>query len=49
MHDPVLPLNIESDVQGGVKTMAEALLNVLEGLDGIELSKLKEFVEKEAQ
>ena len=48
VHDPVLPLNIESDVPGGVKFMAEALLNVLEGTEGIDLIKLKMFVEKEA-
>ena len=47
VHDPVLPLNIESDVPGGVKFMAEALLNVLDGIEGIDLGKLKMFVEKE--
>ena len=46
VHDPVLPLNIESDVPGGVKFMAEALLNVLDGTEGIDLSKLKMFIEK---
>ena len=46
VHDPVLPLNLESDVPGGVKTMAEALLNVLSDAEGITLDKLKAFIEQ---
>ena len=46
VHDPVLPLNIESDVAGGVKQMGQALLSVLSGAEGIDLEKLKRFVEK---
>ena len=45
VHDPVLPLNIESDVEGGVKEMAEALLNVLNGEENVNLSRLIEFVQ----
>jgi phosphomannomutase len=41
VHDPVLPLNVESDVPGGLKTMLNALLAVLEGCEGIDLSSLK--------
>ncbi len=44
VHDPVLPLNIESDVAGGAKRIAAALLAVLDGTEGIDLSKLREFV-----
>ena len=44
VHDPVLPLNIESDVEGGVKQMAAALLSVLSGAEGINLTCLDEFV-----
>lgn len=48
VHDPVLPLNLESDVPGGAVTMARALLNVLEGSEGIDLSKLQHYInEKE--
>ncbi len=45
VHDPVLPLNIESDVKGGVKRMAEALYAVLDGAEGIDLGKLRDFIE----
>lgn len=46
VHDPVLPLNLESDVKGGVRSMAEALLRVLSGTEGIDLSKLEAFIKK---
>lgn len=44
VHDPVLPLNLESDVVGGVKTMARALYQVLSPGTGIDLSKLLHFI-----
>ena len=40
VHDPVLPLNVESDVPGGLKTMLSALRNVLNGCEGIDLTNL---------
>ena len=46
VHDPVLPLNCESDVPGGVKQMLKALLNVLDGTEGIDLSALRAAVEQ---
>lgn len=45
VHDPVLPLNLESDVQGGVRQMAKALCAVLEGSEGIDLSKLENYIQ----
>ena len=45
VHDPVLPLNIESDVPGGVKEMARALHGVLCGVAGIDLEKLTQFIQ----
>jgi phosphomannomutase len=45
VHDPVMPLNAESDVAGGVKQMLLALYNVLKGTDGIDLTALKQAVE----
>ena len=48
VHDPVLPLNCESDVPGGVRKMLQALLNVLEGCEGIDLSALREVADKQA-
>ena len=40
LHDPVVPINIESDVPGGVKIMAAQLLTVLTGAAGVELAPL---------
>lgn len=48
VHDPVLPLNVESDVAGGVKTMLQALLAVLENCEGIDLSNLKAVLSEQA-
>ena len=45
VHDPVMPLNIESDVKGGVLTMARALYGVLEGSADLELKGLRELIE----
>ena len=42
VHDPVLPLNVESDVPGGVKQMLSALLHVLEGIPDVDLTNLQE-------
>ncbi|MBE5781745.1 MAG: phosphomannomutase/phosphoglucomutase [Clostridiales bacterium] len=44
VHDPVLPLNLESDVDGGVKYMASALLQVLSAAEGIDLTALQQFI-----
>ena len=44
VHDPVLPLNAESDIPGGVKTMLTALLGVLENTEGIDLTALRDAV-----
>ena len=41
VHDPVLPLNVESDVPGGVSTMLKALYEVLKDASGIDLDPLK--------
>ncbi len=42
VHDPVLPLNAESDVEGGIRMILKALYEVLKDLEGINLSNLKE-------
>ncbi|MDD6683181.1 MAG: phosphomannomutase/phosphoglucomutase [Clostridiales bacterium] len=44
VHDPVLPLNLESDVKGGVQYMASALLKVLSAAEGIDLANLEAFI-----
>lgn len=41
VHDPVLPLNAESDTEGGVKEMLSALYSVISTIEGIDLSNLK--------
>ena len=46
VHDPVMPLNIESDVEGGAKQMAEALYRLLQGEEGVDLSVLESFIGK---
>ena len=46
VHDPVLPLNCESDVPGGVKTMLSMLLEVLRKVPGIDLSPLEAWLQK---
>ncbi|MBQ4577515.1 MAG: phosphomannomutase/phosphoglucomutase [Clostridia bacterium] len=44
LHDPLLPLNIESDVPGGVLTIAKELARFLLSCDGLDTVKLAEFV-----
>ena len=48
LHDPVMPLNAESDVPGGVKTMLTELYTVLKNCDYIELDlePLRKLVEE---
>ena len=41
VHDPVMPLNVESDVAGGVKLILAALYEALKGLEGIDLQPLQ--------
>ena len=46
VHDPVLPLNVESDVPGGVKQMLQSLYQVISGCAGIDLSPIEEQLDK---
>ncbi len=45
VHDPVLPLNVESDVPGGVKTMLKGLYEVLRDCEGIDFAPLMKEIE----
>ena len=36
LHEPIMPLNIESDREGGNRVMAETLAGILEKAEGIE-------------
>lgn len=44
LHDPLLPLNIESNVSGGVKKIAEELYAFLKNYDKLDLSPLSKFL-----
>lgn len=46
VHDPILPLNMESDSKGGVRTIAEEANAFLKKESGIDLSPLEEFLRK---
>jgi hypothetical protein len=43
VHDPVMPLNLESDTAGGNVAMARALLGFLRGRGGLDLAALERF------
>ena len=43
VHDPVIPLNIESDSAGGCKIIANNLLEFFSRTDGLDLSPLKTY------
>ena len=46
VHDPVMPLNAESDVPGGVKRMLSELCALLEGVETLDLGPLKAAIGK---
>ena len=43
LHDPLLPLNIESDCTGGAKVIAKELVGFIAGYDKLEASKFIDF------
>ena len=44
LHDPVLPLNIESEVKGGVKEIAKRISEFLKTIEKIDYSKLSGYI-----
>ncbi len=44
LHDPVLPLNIESEVSGGVKKIAEKISEFLKGFNNIDYSSILKYI-----
>jgi phosphomannomutase len=46
VHDPVLPLNVESDVPGGMKYMLESLLKAIGSAPGIDIQPIREELDK---
>lgn len=41
VHDPVMPMNFESDRQGGIDEMIKLIKPFFEGFDGLDISALK--------
>lgn len=46
VHDPVLPINFESDSKGGNLVMAEKLYHLLEKYEFLDLTKLIEYIQQ---
>ncbi len=44
LHDPIMPLNIESNEKGGNKIIAQKLYNFLKGYEGLVLDNLKNYL-----
>ncbi len=42
VHDPVLPLNVESDVPGGMRYMLESLLEAVKDAPGIDVQPIRD-------
>ena len=45
LHDPVLPLNVESDSPGGVRVIAEALRDFLQTQAGVDAGPLQSYLD----
>lgn len=46
LHDPVIPINIESESNGGVTTIAQGLIKFLRGFDKLDLSEIDSWLNK---
>ncbi|MBR7174668.1 MAG: hypothetical protein IKD50_09600 [Clostridia bacterium] len=44
VHDPVLPVNCESDVNGGVKKILKNLFDIIQDIEGIDISSLERAI-----
>ena len=44
VHDPIMPLNMESNVQGGVRQIAEQLAVFLSTQEGLDISPMERFL-----
>lgn len=45
VHDPIMPINFESDAKGGNKIIAAKLYDILKGYDFLDTTKLKNFIQ----
>lgn len=43
VHDPIMPLNIESDVEGGVKVIAQKLYTFIQNCGGLKSESLAQL------
>ena len=46
VHDPVMPLNAESDIPGGVKRILSELYALIQNVETVDLTPLKAYLEK---
>ena len=46
VHDPIMPLNIESDSVGGVQKIAKALYEFLKTADEVDITPLRDFIKE---
>ena len=44
VHDPIMPLNIESDSEGGVKVIAEKISAFLSSYSGLDINNILEYI-----
>ena len=44
MHDPVMPLNIESDRAGGCRVIAGHLVEFMHTVDGLDTAALDKYM-----
>lgn len=44
VHDPIMPLNIESDAEGGVKIIANQLYDYIKTVENVEISPLENLL-----
>lgn len=44
LHDPLMPLNVESDTEGGCEIMAAKIYDILKGVEGLDTAPLAAFV-----
>ena len=44
LHDPVLPLNVESEVKGGAREITGHLAEFLGSIPDIDYGKIKEYI-----
>ena len=45
LHDPLIPVNVESDSKGGVRIITEKLYNILKDYD-LDLGKMESYLGK---